>query len=172
MRWGMEKGTPLPMLSKEGFQDDHWGDLTRAPWSLGSAGLMGKAVNQNRRQGSPTGTKQEWSRVSYRPMNGTASSGTSLKGTLRTRITLPHESPLQSPREGASRNTEVLESKSKHGIAAELRGWDHDSTSCLLLIFSASWDNFRKVRNSKGGERISKKKLTTSPSVTTGFQSK
>lgn len=50
MLWRMEEGAPCH-VKKEGLQEDHIGDLTCAPWGLGSIGLIRKAVNQNSQKG-------------------------------------------------------------------------------------------------------------------------
>lgn len=59
----------LSHFKLKGLQEDHLSDLTYAPWSSESIGLIRKAVNQNRQRGRAKGPKQECSHMSCGPIN-------------------------------------------------------------------------------------------------------
>lgn len=140
-------------------------------------GLIGKAVTQNRQgvRGGQQGQVRSGPLCSMGQWTGKReSSGTSLKGALRTRISLPHESPWQSYSEGISKKPRdaPTENKRKHWIATKLRGQDHRITTPFSLSSLPPGTSYGRARSSSYwvGEELASKKSTTTPSVTTGFQ--
>lgn len=177
MLWRMEEGAPCHVKQRGASRGScRWSDMCSLGFGKHRTDKKNCESEQSKRQERATGTRQEWSRVSYGPMNRKERElWTSLKGTLRTRIPLPHESPLQSPSEGISKKpTDVpTESKRKHWITAKVSVQDHNSTNGFLLILCPAWDHFWKVKNSTVREKlVSRKKPTTALYLPWAFRPK